>query len=243
MSTTTSGSPTIVSLEEWTKRRRELLRQEKELDRQRDALSARRRELPWVRVVPEYRFASPGGPATLADLFAGHGQLIVYHFMLGPGWGEGCSGCSFVADHFDGTVAHLRARAVAFTAISSAPLDEILAFKTRMGWRFPWVSSHDTTFNRDFGVSCTAEDVASGIASYNFRPREVPMEEMPGLTVFARGEDGTIYRTYSTYARGLDLLIGTYNLLDLTPLGRNEDPEEPMSWVRHHDRYGSATNG
>lgn len=229
--------PRVVSSEQWLAARRAFLREEKEFNRVRDRLAARRRELPWLKVEKAYHFSSPGGRLSLADLFEGRSQLIVYHFMLGPGWEEGCLGCSFVSDHFDGALPHLGARDVSFAAVSRAPLDEILRFKARMGWNFNWVSSHETTFNHDHGVSFTAEEVEAGKPDYNFGLKKVMMEEMPGLTVFARDAAGTIYRTYSTYSRGLDLLIGAYNLLDLVPKGRDEDPEEPMSWVRHHDRY------
>jgi predicted dithiol-disulfide oxidoreductase (DUF899 family) len=230
-------NPTIVSPEKWLAARRDFLREEKEFFRLRDRIAARRRELPWVKVEKPYAFHSTGGDLAFAELFEGRRQLIVYHFMLAPGWEEGCRGCSFVSDHFDGALAHLNARDVSFVAVSSAPLDEILRFKTRMGWNFNWVSSHATSFNRDFGVRFTAEEVAAGKAEYNFSLREIGDEEMPGLSVFARDADGAIYRTYSTYARGLDPLIGTYNLLDLVPKGRDEDAASPMSWVRHHDRY------
>jgi predicted dithiol-disulfide oxidoreductase (DUF899 family) len=230
----------IVSPETWLAARRDLLREEKEVSRRRDRLAERRRALPWVRVDQTYTFETPTGPATLADLFEDRSQLIVYHFMLDEGWEEGCRGCSFVSDHFDGALAHLGARDVAFTAVSGAPLGEIERFKARMGWRFPWVSSHGTSFNRDFGVAFTPEEVAAGEADYNFGRNSIGSEAMPGLSVFVRGEDGAVYRTYSTYSRGLDLLIGTYNLLDLVPKGRDEDPEAHMSWVRHHDRYEPA---
>lgn len=232
--------PTIVSAEKWLAARREFLREEKEFSRQRDRLAARRRELPWTKVEKPYEFDSTGGRVSLADLFEGRSQLIVYHFMLAPGWEEGCRGCSFVSDHFDGSLAHLEARDVSFTAVSRAPLDEILRFKARMGWNFNWVSSHGNSFNFDFRVSFTPDEVAAGKADYNFEVREIGDEEMPGLTVFARAADGTVYRTYSTYSRGLDLLIGAYNLLDLVPKGRDEDPEAPMSWVRLHDRYNQV---
>jgi predicted dithiol-disulfide oxidoreductase (DUF899 family) len=230
-------NPTIVSPEKWLAARRELLREEKEFSKQRDRLAARRRELPWVVVGQPYVFESAAGRVSLAEMFEGRSQLIVYHFMLAPGWEEGCRGCSYVSDHFDGALPHLNARDVSFTAVSSAPLAEIERFKSRMGWKFNWVSSHDTAFNRDFRVSFTPEEAASGEADYNFGRREIGGEEMPGLTVFTRGADGAVYRTYSTYSRGLDLLIGAYNLLDLVPKGRDEDPEAPMKWVRLHDRY------
>ncbi|HVU32855.1 MAG TPA: thioredoxin family protein, partial [Opitutaceae bacterium] len=235
--TPTFEKPTVVSPDQWLAARREFLREEKEFSRLRDRLAARRRELPWTKVATPYTFQSTDGPVTLAELFEGRRQLVVYHFMLAPGWEEGCRGCSFVSDHFDGAIPHLQARDVSFTAVSRAPLDEIVKFKTRMGWHFPWVSSNGNTFNQDFRVSFTPEEVERGEADYNFGKNRVMMEEMPGLSVFARGEDGAVYRTYSTYSRGLDLLIGTYNVLDLVPKGRDEDPEHHMNWVRLHDRY------
>jgi predicted dithiol-disulfide oxidoreductase (DUF899 family) len=233
--------PTVVSPAKWLTARLALLRREKAFDRQRDQLSARRRKLPWVRVDQDYVFSTPGGKKTLAELFAGRSQLIVYHFMLGPDWEEGCRGCSYVSDHFDGAVAHLGARDVTLTAVSRAPLKKIQSFKKRMGWKFPWVSSDGTTFNFDYHVSFTPGEMASGKVQYNYGLREVGMEEMPGLSVFARDKAGHVYHTYSTYSRGLDLLIGTYNLLDLVPKGRDEDGlERSMQWVRHHDRYEPA---
>ncbi len=228
----------VVSPEKWLAARREFLREEKEFSRLRDRLAKRRRALPWVRVDKPYAFAAPGGRVSLADLFDGRSQLIVYHFMLAPGWEEGCRGCSYVSDHFDGALAHLNARDVSFTAVSSAPLAEIRRFQKRMGWKFNWVSSHGTDFNRDFGVAFTPAEVEAGRADYNFARNDIGAEEMPGLSVFARGEDGAVCRTYSTYSRGLDLLIGTYNLLDLVPKGRDEDAEAPMKWVCLHDAYG-----
>lgn len=229
--------PTVVSSEKWLAARRELLREEKEFSKLRDRLSARRRELPWMKIEKPYVFESPDGRVSLADLFEGRSELIVYHFMLGPGWEEGCKSCSFVADHLAAAEVHLKAKDITFAAISHAPLAEITAFKTRMGWTFPWVSANGSDFNQDFRVSFTPEEIARGKVDYNFELKEVPIEELPGLSVFARDAAGNVYRTYSTYSRGLDILIGTYNLLDLTPKGRDEDPEATMSWVRHHDRY------
>jgi predicted dithiol-disulfide oxidoreductase (DUF899 family) len=232
--------PAVVSPKKWLTARLALLRQEKAFDRLRDRLSARRRKLPWVKVDQNYVFTTPDGKKSLAELFAGRSQLIVYHFMLGPDWEEGCRGCSYVSDHFDGAVAHLGARDVTLTAVSRAPLRKISAFKQRMGWKFPWVSSHGSDFNHDYHVSFTPQEMASGKVYYNYGLREVGMEEMPGLSVFARDKPGAVYHTYSTYSRGLDLLIGTYNLLDLVPKGRDEDRlERSMQWVRHHDRYES----
>jgi len=229
--------PIVVSPEKWLAARREFLREEKELTRARERLAAKRRELPWVKVDVPYVFAAPDGPVSLAELFEGRGQLIVYHFMLPAGWDEGCRGCSFVSDHFDGALPHVNARDISFTAVSSAPLANIQRFKARMSWKFNWVSSRGTTFNRDFRVAFTPGEVEAGKADYNFGLNAIGAEEMPGLSVFARGADGSVYRTYSTYSRGLDLLIGAYNLIDLTPKGRDEDPGAPMKWVCHHDRY------
>ncbi len=231
--------PSIVPPAKWLAARRELLREEKEFSKLRDRLAARRRKLPWVRVSEDYTFDSPQGRVSLAQLFGDRSQLVVYHYMLGPGWEEGCRGCSFVSDHFDGALPHLAARDVSFVAVSRAPLAEIRRFKRRMGWKFDWVSSHGTSFNHDFGVSFTDEEIKSGKIEYNFGVRKGGMDELPGLSVFARGPDGAVYRTYSTYSRGLDLLIGTYNLLDLVPKGRDEDSEAPMKWVRLHDRYAN----
>jgi predicted dithiol-disulfide oxidoreductase (DUF899 family) len=230
-------NPTIVSPEEWLAARREFLREEKAFSKLRDRIAEQRRALPWVKIGQPYVFDSLNGRVSLAELFEGRSQLIVYHFMLAPGWEEGCRGCSYVSDHFDGALPHLNARDVSFAAVSSAPLAEIERFKARMEWKFNWVSSHGTSFNRDFHVSFTPEEVEAGKADYNFGLNRIGMSEMPGLSVFARGADGSVYRTYSTYSRGLDLLIGTYNLLDLVPRGRDEDAEAPMKWVCHHDRY------
>jgi len=237
MKSQTLSNPTIASPEEWLAARREFLREEKELTRLRDKLAARRRELPWVKVDKAYTFESPGGPVSLADLFEGRSQLVVYHFMFGPGWEEGCKSCSYVSDHLAATVVHLKARDVAFAAISHAPLAEFAPFKQRMGWTFNWVSSDGSDFNYDYHVSFTAEEMAKGKVYYNYELMEFPMEEAPGLSVFAKDANGDIYHTYSTYGRGLDPLIGTYTVLDLVPKGRDENPDAPMSWVRYHDRY------
>jgi predicted dithiol-disulfide oxidoreductase (DUF899 family) len=229
--------PTVVSSAEWLTARRELLREEKELTKLRERLAARRRALPWEKVDQPYPFESPAGPVTLAELFEGRSQLIVYHFMFGPGWEEGCKSCSYVSDHLAPAVVHLQARDVAFAAISHAPLAEFAPFKERMGWSFNWVSSHGSDFNRDYQVSFTPEEMAQGEVYYNYGRRAFPVEEAPGLSVFARTPDGAVYHTYSTYSRGLEPLIGTYTLLDLVPKGRDEEPENTMSWVRYHDRY------
>ena len=226
---------------EWLAARTALLAEEKELTRRRDALAARRRELPWVPLERDYRFTGPEGEVGLADLFAGRRQLLVYHFMLGPGWEEGCASCSYVADHFDACLPHLAARDVTLVAVARAPYAEIAAFRRRMGWTFPWVSSFGSAFNHDFGVSFTAEELQSGAVAYNYARGPFPAEEAPGLSAFARDAGGAIFHTYSTYARGLDGLIGTYALLDLAPRGRDEAALGfTMAWVRHHDRYATA---
>jgi len=230
----------IVSRQEWTEARKAFLDKEKEFTRARDRLSAERRALPWVKVDKAYVFDTPEGKKTLAELFDGRSQLIVYHFMLGPDWEEGCPSCSFLADHFDGANIHLAQRDVTFVAISRAPLAEIEAFKRRMGWRFPWVSSFGSDFNFDYHVSFA--DVAVGKdGDYNYERQEIVSDEMPGASVFYKDETGGVFHTYSAYARGLDILVGAYNFLDLTPKGRDE-AELPwtMAWVRHHDRYESA---
>ncbi|MGH6748273.1 MAG: DUF899 domain-containing protein [Methyloceanibacter sp.] len=230
----------IVSREEWTSARKALLAKEKEFTRARDRLSAERRALPWVKVDKAYVFDTPDGKKTLAELFDGRSQLIVYHFMLGPEWDEGCPSCSFLADHFDGANIHLAQRDVTFIAISRAPLAEIEAFKRRMGWHFPWVSSFGNDFNFDYHVSF-AEDQVGKDGDYNYEQQEIVSDEMPGASVFYKDADGTVFHTYSAYARGLDILLGAYNFLDLTPKGRDE-AELPwtMAWVRHHDKYESA---
>jgi predicted dithiol-disulfide oxidoreductase (DUF899 family) len=228
----------VVSPGRWLAARRRFLREEKEFSKLRDRIAARRRKLPWVKVEQAYVFDASKGPVSLAELFGDRSQLMIYHFMFAPGWGEGCRACSFVSDHFDGAIPHLNARDVSFAVVSLAPLAEIERFKARMKWKFDWVSSQGTTFNRDFRVSFTDEEVEGGKADYNFGQNEIPVSELPGLSVFARGAGATVYRTYSTYSRGLDPLIGTYSLLDLVPKGRDEDSEAPMNWLRYHDQYG-----
>lgn len=230
----------IVSRDEWTKERKAFLAKEKEFTRARDRLSAERRALPWVKVDKAYVFDTPQGKKTLAELFDGRSQLIVYHFMLGPGWEEGCQSCSYLADHFDGALIHLAQRDVTFVVISRAPLAEIEAFKRRMGWRFPWVSSFGGDFNFDYRVSFKEDEVGKD-GDYNYQQQEIDSDELPGASVFYKDESGSVFHTYSAYARGLDILVGTYNFLDLTPKGRDED-ELPwtMAWVRHHDKYEGA---
>ena len=228
----------IVSETEWLIARKDLLTREKEFTRQRDALSAARRQLPMVKIDKEYVFDGPEGKETLADLFGGRSQLIVYHFMFGPDWEEGCKSCSYLADHFDGANWHLPHRDVTFVAISRAPLPKLEAYKKRMGWRFKWLSSHGNDFNFDYHVSFTAEDEKKNEAYYNYRKGEFMMDELPGLSVFYKDEDGDVFHTYSTYARGLDSLVGAYNFLDLVPKGRDEDGLDfTMDWVRRHDQY------
>ena len=228
----------IVSQDEWLAARKALLAEEKELTRQRDRLSAKRRELPWVRVEKDYAFEGPAGRETLADLFGDRSQLLVYHFMFAPGWGEGCKSCSYLADHFDGALPHLRQRDVSFVVISRAPLAELMPFKQRMGWRFKWVSSYGSDFNHDYQVSFSPEELRTGRVCYNYADGDFPVEEAPGVSVFFRNDAGKIFHTYSCYARGLDGLVGTYNFLDLVPKGRDEDGYPfTMQWVRHHDRY------
>lgn len=230
----------IVSQDEWLEARKALLAREKEFTHARDALSEQRRTLPWVKIDKPYTFEGARGRETLADLFAGQGQLIVYHFMLGPGWLQGCPSCSYLADHFDGAVPHLVQRDVSFVVVSRAPLSEIDAYKKRMGWKFKWVSSNGNDFNRDFHVSFDKDDVGKEDKIYNFGTSKTFGEEMPGLSVFAK-DDRSVYRTYSTYARGLDIIVGTYNLLDLVPKGRDEAALPwTMAWVRRHDEYESA---
>ncbi len=238
MTTTSTAPPHVVSRAEWLAARQDLLVKEKQLSRERDALSAARRTLPWVRVDTDYAFDGPGGRQSLADLFAGKHQLVIYHFMLGPGWKEGCPSCSLIADHIDGSVIHLAQRDVTLAVVSRATLPEIEAFRQRMGWRFKWVSSNGNTFNHDYHVSFTPADRVDGKVDYNYAPSAFAGDEAPGLSVFARDEQGTVYHTYSTYARGLDILIGAYNYLDLVPKGRDEEGlRHGMAWVRHHDRY------
>jgi predicted dithiol-disulfide oxidoreductase (DUF899 family) len=230
----------VVSREEWLRARTALLAREKEHTRQRDELGRERRALPWVRIEKPYRFESPHGAETLADLFRGRSQLIVYHFMFGPDWEEGCPSCSLLADHIDGALVHLEHRDVTLLAVSRAPLAKIQAFQRRMGWRFPWVSSHGSDFNHDFGVSFTSEELARGKVLYNFRMEEGFVEDLPGISSFFQDEGGRVYHTYSTYARGCEPPIGVYDWLDYAPKGRDEDDLAfTMAWVRHHDRYGA----
>jgi predicted dithiol-disulfide oxidoreductase (DUF899 family)/uncharacterized damage-inducible protein DinB len=234
--TTDKLNAKVVSPADWLKARKDLLAKEREFTHLRDDLSRQRRELPWEKVQKDYVFEGPKGKVALADLFDGHSQIIVYHFMFGPGWKEGCPSCSFLADNFDGMRIHLAQRDVSFVVVSRATLPEIEAFKKRMGWHFTWLSSFGNDFNFDYGVSFAGD----GRRSYNYGTLdEFPAAEAPGASVFYKDADGPIYHTYSTYGRGLDILLTTYNYLDLTPKGRDEEGMVPhaMAWVRHHDRY------
>jgi predicted dithiol-disulfide oxidoreductase (DUF899 family) len=239
MTTLKIAVPEVVSRAEWLEARKKLLLVEKSHSRQGDALAAERRNLPWVRVEKDYVFEAPGGNQRLADLFEGRSQLIVQHFMFGPGWKEGCPSCSYMADHVGGALVHLAHRDVMFVAVSHAPLTEIEAFKKRMGWGFTWVSSTGNDFNFDYGVSFTKEEMGKGKVNYNYRMENFPSEEAPGLSVFYRDDAGDVFHTYSTYGRGVEVMMGTYRLLDLVPKGRDEAGlPHTMAWVRHHDKYG-----
>lgn len=237
--TTPVNQHEVVTHDEWIEARKRFLAKEKEFTRLRDELSRQRRELPWERVEKQYVFEGPRGKETFADLFDGRSQLIVYHFMLGPGWAEGCKSCSYLSDHFDAMTIHLAHRDVTFGVISHAPYAEIAAFQKRMGWRFHWVSSFGTEFNYDYHVSFTPEQIAKGDLEYNYQTiKGTPSQELPGASVFFKDESGAIFHTYSAYARGLDILVGAYNFLDLAPKGRDEEGlAHTMAWVRHHDKY------
>ena len=226
----------VVPHEQWLEARTALLQREKEFNKERDELSRLRRELPWEKVEKNYCFDTSTGPASLSELFEGRGQLMIYHFMYGADWEAGCKGCSFWSDHFDGSMVHLNHRDVTLVAVGHAPLEILTAFKARMDWKFKFVSSANTDFNYDYGVSFTPEQVA-GKASYNYREIE-PAAELPGLSVFFKDEAGDIFHTYSTYSRGLDMLNGTYHMLDVVPKGRDEAGlPAPMAWLRLHDSY------
>lgn len=227
---------TIVSHDEWLKTRKDLLVREKEFTKLRDAMTAQIRTLPWKRVEKPYTFETSTGKQSLSDLFNSKTQLAIYHFMLGPEWEQGCKSCSFWADSFQGIPIHLAHRDVSFIVVSRAPLQHIERYKARMGWSFPWVSSCQSDFNYDFGVSFTEKDKQSGQAFYNYKPGPYIDDELPGASFFYRQEQD-IFHTYSTYGRGLDLLNCIYNWLDLVPKGRDENPNHTMDWVRHHDRY------
>jgi predicted dithiol-disulfide oxidoreductase (DUF899 family) len=228
----------IVSHDEWIAARKAYLAEEKAFSKARDELARKRRELPWEKIGKAYTFDGPSGKETLADLFGGKSQLIVYHFMLGPDWEAGCPSCSLLADHFDGAVIHLAQRDVSFVVVSRAPLPQIETFKRRMGWKFKWVSSFGDDFNFDYQASASPEEKANGKVLYNYELTTFPSEERPGASVFFKNAAGEVFHTYSTYGRGLDILIGAYNFLDLAPKGRDESGlAYSMAWVRHHDRY------
>ena len=235
-------SHTVVPRQDWLAARKALLADEKEFTRLRDRIGEQRRALPWVKVDKRYVFDTPQGPKDLADLFGGRSQLIVYHFMLAPGAGEGCTGCSFFADHVDSARQHFEHHDVTFVAVSRAPVPEIEAYEKRMGWRFRWVSSGRNDFNYDYHVSFRPDELAAGKVFYNYETTENSAEhqggDLPGTSVFYKDEAGDIFHTYSTYARGGDLLINAYNFLDLTPKGRNE--KVIMDWMRRHDEYEDA---
>jgi predicted dithiol-disulfide oxidoreductase (DUF899 family) len=229
---------TVLPHDEWVQARKAFLAREKEFSRQRAALAQDRRNLPWEAVTKEYLFDGPAGKATLPDLFDGCRQLIVYHFMFPPAWDEGCPHCSFWADNFDGIVEHLRHRDVAFAAVSRAPLAKLEAFRKRMGWTFPWVSSGDTDFNFDYGVAFRPEAQAKRAKSYNYGTQAPGFSDREGMSVFYKDAEGGLFHTYSAYSRGIDILNTAYNYLDMAPKGRDEDALEfTQSWVRYHDRY------
>lgn len=232
----------VVSRNEWLAARKAHLAREKELTHLRDTINAERRALPWMKIEKTYVFDSPTGPKSLIDLFGDKSQLIVNHFMLAPGWKEGCVGCSFGADHVEGALVHLAQRDVAYVAVSRAPLTEIEAYRRRMGWHFNWVSSFGSDFNYDFHVSFTPEQLAARNAEYNYQTMDPGIEELPGYSVFAKNDAGEVFHTYSAFARGAEALLGTYALLDMTPKGRDETLNGNLTdWVKRHDEY--ATNG
>lgn len=240
--TATAVHPKVVSREEWLVARKALLAREKEATHLRDAINAERLALPWVKVEKDYVFDTVNGKKSLADLFDGHSQLIVYHFMLGPGWAAGCPGCSFLCDHIDGTLPHLNHHDVTLVAVSRATLPEINAYKKRMGWHFPWVSSNASDFNFDYNVSFTRDRAIDGKTVYNYAESSLPEgtseNELPGLSAFIKDESGDVFHTYSSYGRGPEELIGTLMILDRAPLGRNE--KSTMDFVRRHDEYEDA---
>ena len=226
----------VVSRDEWLTARRDLLKAEKEVTHLRDKVTQKRLALPWVRMNKEYVFDTPDGPRALADLFDGRSQLLVQHFMFAPGWNEGCPSCSYMADHTDGMNLHLAHHDVTMIAVSRAPLAEIERYRKRMGWQFKWVSSNGSPFNYDFRVSFTPEQVATGHVDYNFGESDETDEEFPGVSAFFKDEAGDVFHTYSTFGRGVEVMMGTYAMLDLMPKGRNE-VEGMGDWMRRHDRY------
>ncbi len=229
----------VASHDEWLEKRLQLLKKEKELTRLRDELSSLRRQLPWVAVVKNYRFTDGNGTHSLSDLFGNCSQLIVYHFMFGPDWDEGCTSCSWWADNLNGLDVHLAHRDIAFAAISRAPIEKLDAYRERLGWTFRWLSSNGNDFNFDYRVSFDDQAKSDNRIHYNYVDQDGFMDELPGVSVFAKDAAGHVHRTYSTYSRGLDILNGAYHLIDLTPAGRNE--ENGMSWLRRHDSYEEPT--
>lgn len=227
----------VVPQKQWLAARKKLLAEEKKFTKLRDKLNQKRRDLPWVKVEKEYVFEGPDGKETLSDLFGGKSQLVIYHFMFGPDWDEGCSHCSFWADHYDGTLPHLPQRDTRLVVISRAPFNRIKAFQKRMGWHFKWLSSAKTDFNFDYHVSFTPEEIRNGTAIYNYRPLDMDIDEREGVSAFYKDAKGNLYHTYSSYERGIDMLNTTYHFLDLTAKGRNENPEHSQDWVRFHDQY------
>ena len=241
-STTEVGRPKLVTPGEWLTARKKHLAKEKEFTRLRDELSRDRRALPWEKVEKEYLFQGASGQVSLGDLFDGRSQLIVYHFMFGPGWKEGCPSCSYLADHFDGAAIHLAQRDLSFVVISRAMLPEIERYKQRMGWKFKWVSAFGSDFNHDYQVSESPEEKAKGEAYYNYEITKFPSDERPGASVFYKNEAGEVFHTYSTYGRGLDTFLGAYHFLDIAPKGRDEAGLKfSMAWVRRHDEYDGAS--
>ena len=232
----------VAARADWLAQRRALLAREKELTRLRDQLARERRALPWVRLDKTYTFDTPAGPRTLADLFEGRRQLMVQHFMLAPGWEQGCKSCSFMTDHLVGAKIHLEHRDLTVALVSRAPLAEIERFRQRMGWNLTWVSAHDSDFNHDFAVSFPAASRVDGEVFYNYGMTAFPQEEAPGISFFHRDDAGDVFHTYSTFGRGVEAMMGTtYELLDMAPKGRDEDAlAYTMEWVRHHDRYDDA---
>lgn len=230
----------VVTQEQWLEARRQLLQREKALTHLSDEVNAARRALPWVRIDKPYRFEGPDGDRTLPQLFGERSQLLVYHFMFAPDWQEGCKGCSLLADHFDGANLHLAHHDVTLLAVSHAPWSTIAPFKRRMGWSFDWYSSAASDFNEDFHVSASAAELAAGKQYYNYGTVDFAEAEMPGISAFYRDAHGQVFHTYSSYARGLDVLLGVHHFLDMTPKGRNEDGT--MDWVRHHDRYETSAS-
>jgi predicted dithiol-disulfide oxidoreductase (DUF899 family) len=234
---TSADGHRVVSREAWLKERVALLAEEKELTRRRDALAAKVRDLPWVKVNKSYTFDAPCGKVSLADLFGPCSQLIVYHFMFDPTWSQGCKSCSFIAEHYDRLVVHLEHRDISFVTVSKAPVEKLERFRARMGWTFPWVSAADTDFSRDYGVSFSDQELVNGNPVYNFNAKPPPIRELPGLSVFCKDGRGDVYHTYSTFARGLEDFLTAYRYMDVAPKGRDEATTGGMGWLRHRDRY------